>query len=72
MAEGGRIINFSTGGTFTGAAYGSIYLGAKAAVEQLTKALAHELAPKGITVNTASFFFELNVADFSQDFSRFH
>jgi 3-oxoacyl-[acyl-carrier protein] reductase len=31
-----------------------IYLGSKAALEQFTKGLAFELAPKGVTVNTVS------------------
>jgi 3-oxoacyl-[acyl-carrier protein] reductase len=30
------------------------YLGTKAAIEEFTKSLAHELAPKGVTVNTVS------------------
>ena len=54
LKEGGRIVNISTGGThlhFPGAA---AYLGSKAALEQYSKGLAQELAPKGITVNTVS------------------
>lgn len=54
LKDGGRIVNISTGGTrlhFPGA---TAYLGSKAALEQYTKGLAQELAPKGITVNTVS------------------
>lgn len=54
LKEGGRIVNISTEGTqrtFPGA---SAHLGSKAALEQYTKGLAYELAPRGITVNTVS------------------
>jgi len=54
MADGGRIINISTGGTqlaFPGiAAYG----GAKSALEFFTKVAAKELGARKITVNTVS------------------
>ncbi len=54
MAEGGRIVNISTGGTqlaFPGiAAYG----GTKAALELFTKVAAKELGARKITVNTVS------------------
>jgi 3-oxoacyl-[acyl-carrier protein] reductase len=50
----GRIVNISTDGTHMGFAGATAYLGSKAALEQFTKGLAHELAPKGITVNTVS------------------
>jgi 3-oxoacyl-[acyl-carrier protein] reductase len=54
MKDGGRIVNISTSGTqktFHGA---TAHLGSKAALEQYTKGLALELAPRGITVNTVS------------------
>lgn len=54
MNEGGRIVNISTAGTqrtFHGA---TAHLGSKAALEQFTKGLALELAPRGITVNAVS------------------
>jgi 3-oxoacyl-[acyl-carrier protein] reductase len=54
MRDGGRIVNISTSGTqrtFPGA---TAHLGSKAALEQFTKGLALELAPRGITVNTVS------------------
>ena len=54
IADGGRIVNISTDGTHMGFAGVTAYLGSKAALEQFTKGLAHELAPKGVTVNTVS------------------
>jgi 3-oxoacyl-[acyl-carrier protein] reductase len=54
MTEGGRIVNISTDGTHLGFAGATAYLGSKGALEQFTKGLAHELAPKGVTVNTVS------------------
>jgi 3-oxoacyl-[acyl-carrier protein] reductase len=54
IQDGGRIVNISTDGTHLGFAGATAYLGSKGALEQFTKGLAHELAPKGITVNTVS------------------
>src|SRR5438309_3604543 len=54
IQEGGRIVNISTDGTHIGFAGATAYLGSKGALEQFTKGLAHELAPKGIAVNTVS------------------
>ena len=54
MADGGRIVNISSMGTALGLARVALYSGSKAAVEQLTKTLAHEVANRGITVNTVS------------------
>jgi 3-oxoacyl-[acyl-carrier protein] reductase len=54
IQEGGRIVNISTDGTHIGFAGATAYLGSKGALEQFTKGLAHELAPKGVTVNTVS------------------
>lgn len=54
MADGGRIVNISSMGTALGLARVALYSGSKAAVEQLTKTLAHEVADRGITVNTVS------------------
>lgn len=54
MGNNGRIINFSTsvaGGMFP--AY-SIYAGTKGAVEQITRQLAKEFGPKGITINAVA------------------
>lgn len=54
MAHGGRIVNISTDGTHLGFSGATAYLGSKGALEQFTRGLAHELAPKGVTVNTVS------------------
>jgi 3-oxoacyl-[acyl-carrier protein] reductase len=54
IEDGGRIVNISTDGTHMGFAGVTAYLGSKAALEQFTKGLAHELAFKGVTVNTVS------------------
>ncbi|KAF9125179.1 SDR family oxidoreductase [Paenibacillus cellulositrophicus] len=52
MAQGGTIINFST--SIAGAMLPgySIYAATKGAVEQITRQLAKEFGPKGITINT--------------------
>lgn len=51
MADGGRIVNVSSGLTrVTFPAY-IVYAAMKAAVETLTRYLAKELGPRGITVN---------------------
>jgi 3-oxoacyl-[acyl-carrier protein] reductase len=52
IRDGGRIINISTGGTAAPGAYGSVYAGSKAAIEQFGMALAKELGSRQITVNT--------------------
>jgi 3-oxoacyl-[acyl-carrier protein] reductase len=51
LRDGGRIVNISSGGTVTGGPGAGLYLGAKAAVEQFSLALAKELGPRGIRVN---------------------
>jgi NAD(P)-dependent dehydrogenase (short-subunit alcohol dehydrogenase family) len=47
----GRIVNISSSSTHSGAPYMSHYVAAKSAVNGLTKSLALEYGPKGITVN---------------------
>ena len=54
LKEGGRIVNISTLGTHMNFPGATAHLGSKAALEQYTKGLAQELAPRGITVNTVS------------------
>jgi 3-oxoacyl-[acyl-carrier protein] reductase len=51
VADGGRIVNLSSGLTRGWALNASVYAGSKAAVEQFTRALSKELGPRGITVN---------------------
>jgi len=47
----GRIVNFSSSAVESGGEGLSVYSASKAAVEQLTKVLAEEFKPFGITVN---------------------
>ena len=47
----GRIVNISSSSTHSGTAYMSHYVAAKSAVHGLTKSLALEYGPAGITVN---------------------
>lgn len=54
IEPGGRIVNISSDGTHMGFPSVTAYLGTKGALEQFTKGLALELAPKGVTVNTVS------------------
>jgi 3-oxoacyl-[acyl-carrier protein] reductase len=52
IAEGGRIVNVSTGGTAMPMAAGGAYIGSKGAIEHFSMALAKELGPRQVTVNT--------------------
>ncbi|MBW4699466.1 MAG: SDR family oxidoreductase [Aphanocapsa lilacina HA4352-LM1] len=52
MAEGGRIVSITTGGTATGAPGATAYAGSKAAIEGFSMSLSKELGGRGITVNT--------------------
>jgi len=54
MADGGRVINISTGGTQLAFPGISAYGGSKAALELFTKVAAKELGARQITVNTVS------------------
>lgn len=54
LREGGRIVQFSTGGTKMPVPAGGLYAASKAAGEQLALCLAKELGPRGITVNVLS------------------
>ncbi len=48
---GGRIVNVSTIGAHAAHPDGAVYDSAKGAIETLTRNMAHELAPHGVTVN---------------------
>jgi 3-oxoacyl-[acyl-carrier protein] reductase len=54
MAEGGRIINFSSSTTALMLPTYSAYVATKGAVEQFSHVLAKELGPRRITVNVIS------------------
>jgi len=54
MAEGGRIVNISTGGTQLAFPGISAYGGTKSALEFFTRVAAKELGARKITVNTVS------------------
>jgi len=54
MAEGGRIVNFSSSTTAIMMPTYGVYVATKGAVEQLTRSLAKELGDRQITVNVIS------------------
>ncbi|WP_205962134.1 SDR family NAD(P)-dependent oxidoreductase [Paracoccus siganidrum] len=54
IADGGRIVNFSTGLTRFSHAGFAAYAAAKGAVEVLTRYMAQEFGPRGIAVNAVA------------------
>ena len=54
IADGGRIVQVSTGGTTSPTAGAGTYLASKAAGEHLAYALAREIGARGVTVNVVS------------------
>lgn len=54
MADGGRIVNISSGLTRFSIPGSSVYASMKGAVEVMTRYMAKELAPRGIAVNTVA------------------
>jgi NAD(P)-dependent dehydrogenase (short-subunit alcohol dehydrogenase family) len=72
MIEGsinGRIINVSSGASISGRPGGAHYCASKAALNMLTKVMAIELTPKGITVNAvAPGLIEVPNADLNEEY----
>jgi 3-oxoacyl-[acyl-carrier protein] reductase len=54
LADGGRVVNISTGVTSTALAGIGLYSGVKAFLDQVTKVAATEFAARGITVNAVA------------------
>jgi 3-oxoacyl-[acyl-carrier protein] reductase len=54
IQSGGRIINITSGALIPAPPGSAAYAGSKAAVHQLTKALARELAGRAVTVNSVA------------------
>jgi len=54
LRDNGRLINISTINTVSHGVGISLYAGSKAAIEQFSVVAAHELGPRGITVNVVS------------------
>ncbi|MFJ3673958.1 SDR family oxidoreductase [Streptomyces sp. NPDC090106] len=54
LRDGGRIVNISSAATRVAFPESVVYSMAKAALEALTRALAKELGPRGITVNAVA------------------
>ncbi len=54
LADGGRVVNISSGVTSTALAGLALYSGVKAFLDQITKVAAAEFAARGITVNAVA------------------
>ena len=54
LADGGRVVNISSGVTSTALAGIGLYSGVKAFLDQITRVAAVEFAPRGITVNAVA------------------
>lgn len=54
MGQGGRIVNISSGAAQSTPPTTTVYAATKAAIEAMTKCLANELGPRGITVNVVA------------------
>jgi 3-oxoacyl-[acyl-carrier protein] reductase len=65
----GRIINISSGASISGRPGGAHYCSSKVAINMLTKVMAIELTPLGITVNAiAPGLIEVPDADLNEDY----
>lgn len=62
LGEGSRIINISSATVMSGSAHWAHYVASKAAVIGLTRVMATELGPRGITANTVAPGFTLTEA----------
>lgn len=62
LVEGSRIINISSATVMSGSAHWAHYVASKAAVIGLTRVMATELGPRGITANTVAPGFTLTEA----------
>lgn len=62
LGDGSRIINISSATVMSGSAHWAHYVASKAAVIGLTRVMATELGPRGITANTVAPGFTLTEA----------
>ncbi|WP_417563224.1 SDR family NAD(P)-dependent oxidoreductase [Microbacterium sp.] len=64
LQDGGRIVNISSATVYSGSAQWAHYVASKAGVIGLTRVLAREFGPRGITVNAVAPGFTLTEASY--------